>query len=306
MTPEADSRFGSTPRREEARATITKTTITPAPGSEPPAGDEPPKRSFIDRLRGGTHGELTAAEPPLQAVSKVRLVLATLLSALSLLTVGGAILVLLLWQQDRESGVLTSQLDRTWDLFDALRELERWVAFAAVAVAVTWIAIAAVNIGRATGVRRNPVVAALSLPVGVIGAWIIGDQIVAEADDWVGQLSGVVLQCVFLAIPLLALLRLAQPAEARHRPLRATYFVAVGFLAHLQFLGALSTIDQESPADEWGQLGAYLIIAALLQVLGALAANEAARAIEEGTMNRFELRHRFGESLLAQAARGQS
>jgi hypothetical protein len=39
-------------------------------------------------------------------------------------------------------------------------------------------------------------------------------------------------------------------------------------------------------------------------VLGALSANEAARSIEEGTTHRYELRHRFGESLLAQAARG--
>jgi hypothetical protein len=127
---------------------------------------------------------------------------------------------------------------------------------------------------------------------------------VAEADDWVGEVSGFVLQAIFLAIPLLALERVAQAAEARHRPLRWTYLIGVVFVAHLQFLGGLSTIDQSSTADEWGRLGAYLVIGALIQVLGTLAANEAARAIEEGTDHRYQLRQKFGESLLAQAARG--
>ncbi len=303
MTPEAEQRVGSSQRREEARATITRTTITPAPGTEP-VPTTVQKRSFRDRVKDRSHGELTAAEEPFVAGSSIRLGLAVMLSGLCLLTVGGAILVLLLWQQDRASGVLTSQLDRTWDLFDALRLVERWFAFAVIPVATVWIAIAALNVRRATGIRRNPVVTALSLPVGAIGAWYVGREIVGSADDWVGQVSGYVLQCVFLAIPLLALLRLAQAAEARNRPLRVSYVVAAAYLAQLQFLGGLSTIDQASPAAKWGQLGAYLIIGALIQVLGALSVNEAARSIEEGTTHRYELRHRFGESLLSQAARG--
>jgi hypothetical protein len=303
MTPEAEPRVGSTQRLDEARATITRTTITPAPGTEV-VTPEIRKRSVVDRIRDRSHGELTAAEEPIAAASPIRLAMAVMLSGLCLLTVGGAILVLLLWQQDRASGVLTNQLNRTWDLFDALREIERWFAFAVLPVATVWIAIAAVNVRRATGVRRNPIVAAASLPIGVLGAWYVGREIVDAADDWVGQASGFVLQCVFLAIPLLALLRLAQASEARNRPLRATYVVAAVYLAHLQFLGGLSTVDQASPASEWGRLGAYLIMGALMQVLGALSANEAARAIEEGTTHRYQLRHRFGESLLAQAARG--
>lgn len=301
-------RFGSTQRREEARATITKTTITPAPGSESLPDDESAKRGLGDRMRKRRegHGELTAAEEPYSIASKLRLALATMLSALVLLTVGGAILVLLLWQQDRASGVLTSQLERTWDLFDALREIERWLAFATLPLATVWAGLAAVNVRRATGIPRNPIVAAASVPIGAIGVWVIGDRVVAEADDWVGQLSGFVLQCVFLAIPLLAMLRLAQAAEARNRPLRAAYLVAAGYVAQLQFLAGLSTADQQSPPEEWGELGAYLIIGALIQLLGALSINEAARAIEEGTRHRFELRNRFGESLLAQAARGDA
>lgn len=302
MTPE-EPRVGSTQRLDEARASITRTTITPAPGTEPVV-EEVEKRGLFDRLRDRSHGELTAAEEPIEAVRSVRVGLALMLSALCLLTVAGAILVLLLWQQDRESGVLTSQLERTWDLFDGLRVIERLLAFAVIPVAMLWMAFAAINVRRATGVRRNPIVAALSVPVGCFGVWFVGREVVAEADDWVGEVSGYVLQCVFLAVPLLALLRIAQAAEARNRPMRATYIVAAGYVAQLQFLGGLSTVDQSSPSDQWGELGAYLIIGALLLVLGALSANESARAIEEGTDNRYEIRHRFGESLLAQAARG--
>jgi hypothetical protein len=302
MTPESGHRLGSTSRLDEARTTITRTTITPAPGTEPPP-TEITKRGTIDRLRNRKHGELASAEAPIPAANILRLTVATLMSILCMLTTGGAILVLLLWQQDRASGVLTSQLDRTWELFDALRIVERWVAFAILPVATTWIALATINVRRATGIRRNPLVAALSLPIGVIGAWFVGRDIVAQADDRVGQASGFVLQCVFLAVPLLALMRVAQASEARHQPLRAAFIVAAAYLAQLQFLGGLSTVDQASPAEDWGRLGAYLIIGALILVLGALSTNEAARAIEEGTDHRYQLRNRFGESLLAQAAR---
>ncbi|MDW3213901.1 MAG: hypothetical protein R8G01_07905 [Ilumatobacteraceae bacterium] len=305
MTREDDPRVGSTQRLDEARATITRTTITPAPGSEvveAPAA----KRGVFDRVKSRTHGELSSAEEPFAAASTLRIAMAVMMTGLWILTIGGAILVLLLWQQDRDSGVLTDQLERTWNLFDGLRVVERWLAFAVIPVATAWIAVAAINARRATGVRRNPIVAALSLPIGVIGAWFVGRELVGGADDWVGQVSGYVLQCVFLAVPLLALLRVAQAAESRNRPLRATYLVAAGYLAQLQFLGGLSTIDQTSPPDEWGRLGAYLIIGGLLQVLGALSVNEAARSIETATAHRYELRNRFGESLLAQAERGSA
>ena len=224
--------------------------------------------------------------------------MATLLAVLCLLTAAGAILVLLLWQQDRASGVLTSQLNRTWDLFEVLREVERWFAFAVIPVAVAWTALAAINVRRATGLRRDPILAAISIPIGALGAWAVGDQVIAESSDWVGESAGFVLQAVIIAIPLLALERLAQAAAARQRPLRATYIMTLVFLAHMQFLGGLSTIDQTSGPDLWARLGAYLVIGALLLVVASLSANEAARAIEEATDQRYVLRHKFGESLL--------
>ncbi|MEO6653484.1 MAG: hypothetical protein ABIP17_12595 [Ilumatobacteraceae bacterium] len=303
VVAERDDRVsGSTPRQNEARASITRTTITPAPGTIVAEPEPEKKRRRTPKPDRGAHGDLASADAPYPGPNVLRLVLSVVLSALCLLTVGGAILLLLLWQQDRASGVLTSQLDRTWDIFDQLRRLQNVVALIVVPIAMVWMALAAINVKRATGIRRNPIVAAASLPVGVFGAWYAGHEIVSVAEDFVGQAAGVVLQAVFLAIPLLAILRIAQAAEARHRPARAAFLAAVAFVIHLQFFGGLSTIDQQSTSDEWGRLGAYLIISALLQVLGALSINEAARAIEDGSQHRYDLRHRFGESLLAQAS----
>lgn len=297
--------FGSTARQDEARASITRTTITPAPGAATPPAEPDSRRRWRrpGAQRRSVHGERSAARSPYDGTNALRVVMTFLLAALCLITVGGAILMLLLWQQDREAGVLTTQLDRTWELFDTLRDVERWVAFSVVPVAVAWIALATINVRRATGHRRNPILAGVSLVVGLGGAWLIGDRIVAESDDWLGQAAGYVLQAVFLAIPLLALERVASSAEARHGALRATYLIGAVYLAQMQFLAGVSTVEQTADSSEWGRLGAYLVIGALLQVLGSLAANEGARAIEDGTDHRFRLRQRFGESLLAQAER---
>lgn len=298
--------FGSTVRRDRAKETITKTTITPAPGSDPsaPAGEQP-SGSWRDRVRRSSlSAHLTTPRPPYAGTNVLRILMSVLLGVLCLVTIAGAILMLLLWQQDREAGVLTTQLDRTWNLFDDLRMVERWVAFSVVPVAVAWIALATVNVRRATGQRRNPFFAAASLPVALAGIWLVGDRIISESDDWLGQAAGYVLQAVFLAIPLLALERVAASAEARRGALRSTYVIGAVYLAQMQFLGGVSTVEETADSSEWGRLGAYLVIGALLQVLGSLSANEGARAIETGTDHRFRLRQRFGESLLAQAERG--
>lgn len=301
-SPSGAPEFGSTVRKDEAKTTVTRTTITPAPGSPAPPVEDGAKRPRAERR--SAHGELAAARPPFEGTNVLRVVMTLLLAVLCLVTVGGAILMLLLWQQDREAGVLTTQLDRTWDLFGTLRDIERWVAFAVVPIAVSWIVLATINVRRATGQRRNPIIAGGSLVVGLAGAWIVGDQIVAESETWLGQAAGYVLQAVFLAVPLLALERVAASAEARRGALRSTYVIAAVYLAQMQFLAGVSTVDETADSTEWGRLGAYLVIGALLQVLGSLSANEAARAIEDGTDHRFRLRQRFGESLLAQAERG--
>jgi hypothetical protein len=294
--------------RAHEQAAITKTTITPGPDAAPAShGDEyvlpaEPKAALRARVLGTARGQLDAAREPLPGPHVIRGVMAAMLSLMCLLTVGGAILLLLLWQQQRNSGVLTTQLERTWELFDTLVQLERWLAVAVVPVAMAWIVLAVVNVRRATGQRPNPVIAALTLPIGIAGIWYVGTELVKPSEDIVSQAGAYLLQCVFLLIPLVAMLRVAVAAESRHRPLRAATIACAVFLAQFQFLAALPTVDQNAGPDEWGPLGAYLVMAALIQVLATLAINEGARSIEEGTDHRYQLRSRFGESLLAQAA----
>lgn len=282
---------------------IDKTTIAEADGDEVIEAPEPSRSSWSPRemFRSGGSPRLHEPQAPLPGTSVLRTILAAMLSLLCLLTVGGAILLLLLWQQERDSGVLSTQLDRTWDLFDMLRMAERYVAFAAVPVAMAWIFFAVLNVRRASGRRPNPFIASLSLPVGLGGAWYVGRELIEPSDAITTTVAAFVLQAVFILVPLVMLLRVAVAAEARHAPMRAAAFLGIGLMGMIQFLGALSTIDETSESGDWGQLGAYMIIAALTQVLAVLAANEGARAIEEGTEHRYQLRSRFGESVLAQA-----
>jgi hypothetical protein len=300
--PPLPSAGAHTPGQEQTRRSITRTTVTPAPTDHGESSEEKRRRLALLRERAKRRPELTAAVEPLPGTNILRLVMTMMLAALCLLSIGGAVLVLLLWQQEQDSGVLTTQIDRTWEIFGYLRDVERWVAMLVVPVAVAWIGLATLNVGRATGQARSVVVAAASLPFGALGVWYIGSGIVAQADGTMARASGIALQAVFVAVPLLALERVVEAADARHRPLRVTFLAAVAYLAVLQGLDGLSTTEVTRDPEEWGRLGSYLVISALILVLGALAANEAARSIEEATDHRYQLRHRFGEALLGQAA----
>lgn len=279
---------------------VSRTTITPAPGTV--VGEAQSGRVRQRRLRAPDRPELSTARAPLPGARYLRLGTAGVLFALSLVTVAGAVLILLLWQQDRDAGVLTTQVDRAWSLFDDLRTIERSLAFASIALGAGWVAIATLNVRRATGQRRNPIIAVVALLASIAGVWAVGAEVVAPAEDWIGTAVGIVFQAVFVAFAALALERVAEAAEARRRPLRVTAVIAVVYLAHLQGLGGVSNIERTDDTTEWAMLGIYLVIGALIQALGALAVNEAARAVETGTQHRFDLRSRFGESLLAQAA----
>lgn len=244
--------------------------------------------------------EVMPARAPLGAVAWVRVVLAVLMGAMCLLTAGGALLMLMAWRQAEVDGLATGQTERLWDVWGVLADVERHVAFGALAVAMLWVVLATVNVRRGTANKRNPVFAAVALPVGAFGAWMVADRIVVPAEVWWQTAYGLALEAMFIALPILALERIADAAEARHRPLRVLWVTAVGYLVTLQTLGALSTIDRTTDLDGWSRGAAFLMIATLLEMVAALAANEACRALEEGTQHRYELRHRFGESVLMQ------
>jgi hypothetical protein len=267
--------------------------------------EKPPKASLRERLfprHAHTNTDLIPARPPITGSHFLRFGVSFLLGALAMFTLGAGVLLLLLWQEERESGVLSNQIDRAWELFDTLRRVELIVAVAVVPLATAWAALATLNVRRATARRCNPVIAALSIPVAVAGVWALGASVVAPADDWATATGGILLQALVLAVPVILLERVATAAEGPRRPLRMTYLAALAYIAIVQGLGALSTIAASNDPDEWARLASYLIMAALVQILGAIAVNEACRSIEGASAHRFALRKAFGENVLLQAS----
>lgn len=278
-------------------------TALPVPVGAPVRTEEQEqqRRSLRDRLAGKVQA---AAREPFAVIAHVRVVMALLLTALCLLTAAGALLFLMAWRQQQTSGLLIAQTDRLWDVWDLLAQVEQYVALAAAPIVGLWLAVATLNVRRATGRRRNPVLSVVVFAAGVVGAWVAADRVVMPAldnDDWVGTLGGLALQAVAVALPLLVLERLADAAEARHRPARVACVTTFGFLAVIEVSGSLATIEPGGTMDSWGRSGALVLIAALIEIIAVLAFSEAARALEEGTQHRYELRHRFGETVLMQA-----
>jgi hypothetical protein len=268
--------------------------------------EQPPKKSLRERLfprRAHANTELIPARPPISGSHFLRFAVSFLLGALAMFTLGGGLLLLLLWQEERESGVFSNQIDRAWDLFATLQHVELIVALPVVPLATAWAFLATLNVRRATARRCNPVIAALSIPAAVAGVWAIGASIVAPADDWATATGGLLLQALVVAVPVIVLERVAMAAEGPRRPLRMTYVAAVAYIAVVQGLGALSTIVPTNDPDEWARLASYLIIGALVQILGAIAVNEALRSIEGASNHRYALRKAFGENVLLQAVR---
>lgn len=288
-------------RRKAARTTIVPAADTDGDPTATPGRRAARKSLTGERVRAVMPRQLTAAKPPIPGARLLRLALGGLLFLMSLATLGGAVVVLLLWQQYRDSGVLTTQVDRAWDLVENLRLVERALAFGVVPVALAWAVLATLNARRATGQRRNPAVPALAILAGIVGVWVIGAEIVAPAESWIERSVGYVLQAIAVIVPLIALERVAEAAEARRRPMHVTVLLAIAGVVVLQERTGLSTIVPTDDASVWGMLGVDLVILALIQALGALAANEMARAIEEGSRHRYDLRSRFSESVLAQA-----
>jgi hypothetical protein len=246
--------------------------------------------------------ELTTMSAPLAGPTVLRMVLGVLLGVLSVLSLAGGVLLLLLWQQDRSAGVLSTQIDRTWDLVPRIHDIEVIVAFLTVPFAAAWAALVTINVRRTTGVRRSPIVPAVAIPAAAFGVWLVGDLVVAPAENWVGQAIGIALQAAVLLVPLLALEWVAVAAEAPRRPMRVAFILTILVLVQVQVLDGLSTLKLSLDPEAWGRLGAYLVIGALLVALAALAANEGGRAIEDAAQHRFNLRRTFGATVVGQAS----
>ena len=245
--------------------------------------------------------ELISIRPPLPGATVMRMVAGVGMGMLVALSLAAGVLLLLLWQQDRSSGVLSTQVDRTWELVDQLQRIEAVVALLIVPFATAWAAIATLNVRRVTGARRNPLLVAVTIPAAVALAWLAGDRVAGPAEDWVGTAVGVGLQVLALAIPLVALERVAAATEAARRPLRTGVALCAVGLAHLWVLDALSTIEESADPADWGRLGAYLLTGALVMAMAALALNEGGRSIEDAALHRFNLRRTFGATIVGAA-----
>jgi hypothetical protein len=243
------------------------------------------------------------AKPPLSGSSQLRAALTLGLWLLVLATLSGGVLLLMLWQQDRSVGVLTVQVQRVWDLLQVVRRAETVIAAATVLVAMAWIVLATLNVCRVSARRRYPVVVALTLPAALANVWIIGDMIVAESESVRGEIAGMALQALVLAVPLVSLEYVANAVGARRNPFRASYVLGVALVVHLQVLAGLSTVDDLSDPERWGLLAAHLILGALLQVLFALAVIEGCRSFDEAADHRYSARRSFAETVLTDAAR---
>jgi hypothetical protein len=270
--------------------TLPLSTLPAAPTSGP----------VVRPRRTGPHS--IPARPPVPGAPLLRIALASCLAVLCVVTLAGGVLLLLLWQQDQGSTILGTQVRRTWDLVEGLATAQRLIAVVAVPFAVGWMGLSTLNVCRATSRRRYPVAVALTIPVGIVGVWMAGDRVVAPSDDWRGQAAGIALQALALALPLVAFEYVAGAADARRNPMRAAYVLAVVYLVHVQLLAGLWTVEFTADPDEWGLLAAYLVIAALLQVLGTLAVNEGCRSLDDAAEHRYEMRHQFATGVLSQAA----
>jgi hypothetical protein len=132
----------------------------------------------------------------------------------------------------------------------------------------------------ASGVRRNPLIAALSWPLVALGFWFVADRLVI--DQPVGSVVlGFTLQAVLLYVPFALLERAADAVETRRMPVRITYLAGVVLLVYTQALGGVTTMDDTTDTDV-GRLAGFLALGALIQLLSTLAVTEACRTIEEG------------------------
>jgi hypothetical protein len=206
----------------------------------------------------------------------LRLVVVTLLAGIALLSVVGAVVTLMLWVDTRDSGLLPSRLDRTWEALDTLRAATDAVAVVLLVAMSLWTFVTVLNVRVTSGRRRNPLIAALAWPAaGACVWWIAGLMI---EDETLGRvLVGFAAQAVALGVPFLLLERSADAVGARRTPLRIVYVLAVLILIHVQGFAGLS--DLPSTATEVGRLAGYLMIGALIQLCSTLAVTEACRSL---------------------------
>ena len=260
-------------------------------GIQRPASTRPGRLVSFSAAGGPNHAALRTRGyiNQLPGTSVLGVAIAAGLAGLGLLSLIGALVVFLFWQETRDGVLLQAQSDRAWDLVSLLHSLERNVAFVVLVLMALWSFLAITNIRLASARRRNPVFAAAAWPVAAGGVWIVGDRLVAEGSV-VEVIVGFAAQALLLAVPVFLLYRGAGSIGSRRQLLRIAWAIGVVLLVHVQGLGGLATADATVESTQVARLAGYLAIGAFLQLLVMFAAAGAMSAMTD-TTNQVALRH---------------
>ena len=212
------------------------------------------------------------------------------LATLSMVSMAGALVMFLLWQEMRTGTLLATENERTWEILALLQGVERSVAFAVLVVASVWTFAAVSNIRMASARRRNPIIAVVMWPATAGAVWAVAERLIVEGDA-VRVIAGFAAQAILLYLPFAMLQRSARAVNVRRNPILLTYAVGVLLFVHIQGLAGLSTLSETSETSETSepaqvaQLVGYLAIGALLQLVATLSAAEATRSLNNAAEN---------------------
>jgi hypothetical protein len=204
------------------------------------------------------------------------------LAGLALLSVVGALVMYLFWQEARDGVLLSTQSERAWDVLAMLHSAERLVAYAVVVAATVWTAIAVTNVRLASARRRNPLLASVMWPIAGFGVWAIADRWIVDGTV-VEVVVGFAAQAALLFVPFSFLERSADAVNARRNPFRLAYAFGVVLLVYVQGLGGLSTLSSSAEPREFGRLAGYLAVGALIQLVAMFAVSDATRSLIDGS-----------------------
>ncbi|MFT4866437.1 MAG: hypothetical protein ACI8RE_002635 [Ilumatobacter sp.] len=218
------------------------------------------------------------------AVRIVGVVVTAGLAGLSLISVIGALMMFLFWQEMRDGALLAAENEQALDVFALLQSVERSVALAVVVVVGLWTFVAVSNVRMASGRRRNPILAALMWPAAAAAIWVVADRLIVDGDAG-SVIGGIAAQAVVLYAPFALLQRSASAVNVGQSPILMTYAVGVLLLVYVQGLSGLSSVSATSEPAEVGQLVGYLAFGALLQLVATFSATEFLRSISDAAKN---------------------
>jgi len=206
------------------------------------------------------------------------------LAGLSLLSMVGALVTFLFWQEMRGGALGSTENERVWDILALLQDVERSVAVVVLVVASLWTFAAVSNIRMASGRRRNPILAFWMWPATAAAVWAVADRLIVEGDA-VRVVAGFAAQAILLSLPFALLQRSAQAVNVRRNPILLTFVVWMLLLVHVQGLAGLSTLSETSESVQVARLAGYLAIGALLQLVATFSAAESTRSMSNAAEN---------------------